>query len=307
MPTTRSQSKAMSTPPISSILEEPESPKSAASQETPWSTQSINSTPPLDSLSPGWTHAITTIMGYSLKSGVGQMLQKWVQYHLIHDPTEFWLSWDPSDPEDFRLLQKYAENDGSIAYLPSNLAKNLGSLWEFMNLLMKQDKPDGENNKLYYLMDEQWSKLTTHDMRSALIDEKHGKQNSHMSSAVPSYMPHLRTPTSPPPLKSPMHLELASFKKCIKKEVSAYSTLKDERYFDKFQRDLFITKSHDVSEILDPSFTPGPSPEEHELFEAKQVFMYKVFDETLLTDMGRTKIRNYLKTTDAQAVWKEYS
>ena len=105
-----------------------------------------------------------------------------------------------------------------------------------------------------------------------------------------------------------MHLELASFKKSIKREASAYSTLKDERYFDKFQRDLFITaKSHDVSEILDPTFTPGSSPEEQELFEAKQVFMYKVFNETLLTDMGRTKVRKYLKTTDAQAVWKEYS
>ena len=112
----------MYTPPISSILEEPESSKSISSQETPWSTQSINSTPPLDNLlSPGWTHAFTIIMGKSLKSEVGQMLQKWVQYHLIHDHTEFWFSRDPSDPEDFRLLQKYAENDGSIAYLPSNL------------------------------------------------------------------------------------------------------------------------------------------------------------------------------------------
>ena len=56
--------------------------------------------------------------------------------------------------------------------------------------------------------------------------------------------------------------KLASFKKSIKREASSYSTLKDERYFDKFQRDLFITvKSHDVSEILDPNFTPGPSPE----------------------------------------------
>ena len=35
--------------------------------------------------------------------------------------------------------------------------------------------------------------------------------------------------------------------------------------------------------------------------------MYKVFNETFLTDMGRTKVRKYLKTTDAQAVWKEYS
>ena len=105
-----------------------------------------------------------------------------------------------------------------------------------------------------------------------------------------------------------MHLELASFKKSIKREASPYSVLKDERYFDKFHRDLFITaKSHDVSEILDPAYTPGPSPEEQELFEAKQVFMYKVFNEALLTDMGRTKVRKYLKTTDAQAVWKEYS
>ena len=104
MPTTRSQSKAMSTPPISSILEEPESPKSEASQETPWSTQSINSTPLLDKLSPGWVHAITIIIGKSLQSEGGQMLQKWIQYHLIHDYNEFWLSWDPSKPEDFRLL-----------------------------------------------------------------------------------------------------------------------------------------------------------------------------------------------------------
>ena len=91
-------------------------------------------------------------------------------------------------------------------------------------------------------------------------------------------MPHLSSHSLPALMRSPMSLELASFKKCFKREVSAYSVLKDERFFDKFQRDLFITaKSHDVSEILDPTFTTGPSPEEKELFEANQVFMYKVF------------------------------
>ena len=81
-------------------------------------------------------------------------------------------------------------------------------------------------------------------------------------------------------MRSSIHLELASFKKIIRREASAYSILKDEHYFDKFQRDLFITaKSHDVPEILDPTFTPGPLPEGKELFEAKQVFMYKVFNE----------------------------
>ena len=61
-----------------------------------------------------------------------------------------------------------------------------------------------------------------------------------------------------------------------------------------------------MSEILDPIFTPGPSQEEKELFEAKQTFMYKVFKETVLTNMGRYKVRMHLRTTDAQAVWKEY-
>ena len=106
MPTTRTQSKAMFTSPVSPVLEEQESPKSTSSQETPWSTQSVSSTPPLDTLlSPRWTHAITIIMGHPLESEVGQMLQNWVLYHLIHDPTDFWLSWDPSNPEDIRLLQ----------------------------------------------------------------------------------------------------------------------------------------------------------------------------------------------------------
>ena len=188
----------MSTPPVSPVLEEPDSPKSTSSQETPRSIPSTNSTPPLDNLlSPGWTHAITIIMGHPLKSEIEQMLQKWVLYHLIHDSTDFWLFWDPSDPEDVRLLQKYAESDGSITYLPSTLDKNLIGLWDFMNLLIKQDRPDDDNyNKLYYLMDEQWTTLTAYDMRSAQIDEKQEKQNSHMSPATPCHMTHLQSPTS---------------------------------------------------------------------------------------------------------------
>ena len=88
--------------------------------------------------------------------------------------------------------------------------------------------------------------VTAYDMGSALIDDKKEKQNSHMSTAATSHMSHLRSPTPPLPVRSPMNLELASFKKSIEREASTYSTLKDEWYFDKFQRDLFMTaRSHD--------------------------------------------------------------
>ena len=61
------------------------------------------------------------------------------------------------------------------------------------------------------------------------------------------------------------------------------------------------------SVILNPSYTPGSEPEEQELFEAKQTFMFIVFNAKLQTDMGKTIVRRYLANTDAQSVWKELS
>ena len=204
-----------------------ESPESTKSQECP--------------LSPGWVHTITIILG--------QKLQKWVLYYVIDDPINFWLDWDPSDPDDIRMIEKYVESNGSTVYLPNCTVKVLISLWNFMDLLINQDKPaDHHGNRLYYVRDEKWTKLTAKDMRTALVNAKSEQRSSSMTS-----MPSFRTTPSSAPIRSPMNLELASFKKSMKREASAYSVLKDEHFFDKFQRDLLITaKSHDVSEILDP-------------------------------------------------------
>ena len=60
------------------------------------------------------------------------------------------------------------------------------------------------------------------------------------------------------------------FKKGVKREKASYPTLKDERYFDSFSRSLFIVaKSHECSEVFDPTYTPGSEPEQQELFQAK--------------------------------------
>ena len=72
--------------------------------------------------------------------------------------------------------------------------------------------------------------------------------------------------------------KLVSFKKSIKREETAYFTLKDERYFDGFSRSLYITaKSHECEQVLDPAYTPSNA--EEDLFEAKQIFMFSVFDK----------------------------
>ena len=98
------------------------------------------------------------------------------------------------------------------------------------------------------------------------------------------------------------------FKKGINREIAAYPSLKDERYFDGFNRSLFIVaKSHKCNEVLDPTYTPGSEPEQKEPFEAQQTFIFSVFNANLQTDMGKTIVRRHLTTTDAQAVWRELS
>ena len=61
------------------------------------------------------------------------------------------------------------------------------------------------------------------------------------------------------------------------------------------------------NEVLDPNYTPGSEPEEQEFFEAKQTFMFSVFNANLQTDMGKTIVRRHLANTYAQSVWKELS
>ena len=99
--------------------------------------------------------------------------------------------------------------------------------------------------------------------------------------------------------------KLITFGKGIKWEETAYPTLKDERYFDSFSRSLYITaKSHECEEVLDPEYTTSNS--EKDFFDAEQVYMFSVLDKHLLTDMGKTILRKYVHTTDAQSVWKDF-
>ena len=115
-------------------------------------------------------------------------------------------------------------------------------------------------------------------------------------------------PSSRPTGYSPAAIELMGFKKGIKREITAYPSLKDERYFDGFKRSLLIVaKTHECNEVLEPNYTPRSAPEEQELFEAIQTFMFSVFNANLQTDMGKTIVRRHLANTDAQAVWKELS
>ena len=231
----------MSTPQASSATLETESSQIIPSSQSP--------------ISPEWIHAITILMGHPLISEIVQCIQKWILSQFILDYTDLVFTWDPIQFEDNRHLQKYEEPDGSITYLQTNTVNQWIGLRNYMILLISQNRPSNQKyNAFYFILGEQSFNLTAHDMRTALVSAVLENHRSQKTPGTP--MSNFTSPSSSASMR-PLIQET------YKNRASTYSILKDECYFDKFHRNLFITaKSHDVSEILDPTFTPGPSQEE---------------------------------------------
>ena len=102
--------------------------------------------------------------------------------------------------------------------------------------------------------------------------------------------------------------QLLNFKRGIKRDISAYPTLKDEKYYESFKRSVLVTaRAHDCEEILQPTFRPRGAADSLELFRLKNDFMYSVFNKCLLSDMGKTIVRKHLDNMNAQGVWEEFA
>ena len=89
-----------------------------------------------------------------------------------------------------------------------------------------------------------------------------------------------RAASSPPSCSS----QLLNFKRGIKRDISAYPTLKDDKYYESFKRSVLVTaRANDCEEILQPTFRPRGDADSLELFRLKNGFMYSVFNECLLS------------------------
>ena len=152
---------------------------------------------------------------------------------------------------------------------------------------------DLPENPFHPFTPDEWEQHTQFQMKIDLIQHLPNplEPNLILSGSITS---------SRPTGYSPAALKLMGFKKGIRREIAPYPSQKDESYFDCFSRSLFIVaKSHECHDVLDPTYTPVSEPEQKELFEAKQTFMFSVFNANLLTDMGKTIARKHLNTTHA--------
>ena len=116
-------------------------------------------------------------------------------------------------------------------------------------------------------------------------------------------------PIIPSPVQTPKRTPAEEFIRSIKLDPTYYPVLKVDKGFDVFNRALVATaRSHGILYVLDPTYEPQ-TPEEIELFECHQAFLYKVFASNLLTTKGKELVRTYEEQYDAQSIYealKEY-
>ena len=69
---------------------------------------------------------------------------------------------------------------------------------------------------------------------------------------------------------------------------------------------LVIATTHGCEVILNGDYKPENNDDSQELFKQKQYFMYSVFNKVLQSDMGKTIVRKYAPSMDAQLVWRDF-
>ena len=74
------------------------------------------------------------------------------------------------------------------------------------------------------------------------------------------------------------------------------------------KRNLLVTATaHDSEELLDGNHKSDKNTDSKELFKQKKYFMYSVFNKVLQSDMGKTIVRKYAPSLDAQSsVWRDF-
>ena len=151
------------------------------------------------------------------------------------------LSWDQEELKTIPAQQVYSlDGHGQGLYLRPNQIKQICGHITYMKHVFGAYNSgiNPQDDPFHPFKPNEWSQQTPTMMRTYLnqnLPDPHG----------PEPVPSGPISSSRPTGYSAAAIELMGFEKGIKREIAAYPSLKDERYFDGFKRSLLIvTKSH---------------------------------------------------------------
>ena len=210
------------------------------------------SAPP--SIPPVWEHVIAVLMKLPPTTAERQNLRSWITYNSLTSLEDL-LMWEldrlqydaitvcfPSrDTTQPKSLVSFKPN--SIRYLIM-LRKHIHHLVQDSRLSVSSDATD------HALEPDSFLHTTFHQFMSWKLNE--------ITTSSPSPPPSVTAsdPRAVPSTPS-CSTQLLNFKRGIKRNISAYHTLKDKKYYESFKRSVLVTaRAHDCEEILQPTYRP---------------------------------------------------
>ena len=164
-------------------------------------------------------------MGHDPTSEPGIALRQWVHFQGVENILDL-LSWEEDELKAMPAQQVFSLDDhGQGSYLRTNQTKQICGLITYMKHVFSTYMSEGvRTNPFHPFSPEEWSHQTSTMMRTFLVQ--------HLPTPIgPQPVTSGPIPSSKPTAYSPAALELMSYKKGIKREITAYPSLKDERYF----------------------------------------------------------------------------
>ena len=133
----------------------------------------------------------------------------------------------------------------------------------------------------------------------------------HMSPLPSNPTPMTPVSTTMPPagLSSPAYVpppisEVAAFRRGIKRDQSLFPVFKEEKDWDDWQRRMHTqATAQGVEDVLKPYYRPPAT--EYALFQEQMKYMMAVFTNCVQTDFGKSLIRKFEGTNNAQGLFEE--
>ena len=208
-------------------------------------------------------------------------MRAWVTYHSLTSLEDF-LMWELDTLQYDAITVCFHSRDTtqphSLVSLQPNSIQHLIMLRKYIHHLVQDSHLSVSSDATDHALEpDNFLHTTFHQFMSWKLNE--------ITTSSPSLPPSVtasdpRAAPSTPSCSS----QLLNFKRGIKRDISVYPTLKDEKYYESFKRSVLVTaRAHDCEEILQPTFRPRGDADSLELFRLKNDFMYSVFNKCLLS------------------------
>lgn len=151
-------------------------------------------------------------------------------------------------------------------------------------------------NQRVMTMNDWMNQVTQAEMNEFIMQGKVLSASTAPGSGTVSTVTH----TMPKPNQA-----VEAFRKTIRRDPSQFSTFSDKRLWASWRLGFEATaRAQDLNELINPTYKPS-NPDEKAVFEAKQQYLYAVFVQHLLTDEGKTLVRQHTTDYDAQCIYKD--